>query len=328
MKNLDKKKIIFIAFAIVLLGLSAYFIFTLINKPKAKYPEQPITQKALFKSDEQIQLNSTETPTGDYQIYALSDNVKLGNVQKLVDKIAPNAKITAQEDGIYYKWEDKKTSFFYELDQNTLIFNLEQCIDWTEKEITEYSIATFVKRYFNTNWQYKYISKEQRTGGEVAYFFSRYLEDGNILETKDLNGQTDMLLVNGSKITGGKLLLTDFTTTNIKVPLISNDSLSKYINLKDFPKEIYPQYSTIQSTILKEISYMSNDFVEVTKTLDNCKGSSIKVVYLYKSFDQSIVTPVFHIDLQCEVEYKSKKYAVPAVGYVNAVDPNYLSIPE
>ncbi|MBU1120030.1 hypothetical protein KKA50_02455, partial [Patescibacteria group bacterium] len=104
--------------------------------------------------------------------------------------------------------------------------------------------------------------------------------------------------------------------------------LDKYVNLSSYPKEIYPNYGPLQTTILDSVDYKSEDFDNIAKTLSNCKSNSSSIIYLYKSLNQGNLTPVYKLDLQCELTYKDTVYTIPAIGYVNAIDPKYISTAE
>jgi len=107
--------------------------------------------------------------------------------------------------------------------------------------------------------------------------------------------------------------------------LIATNLLERYINLSTYPKEIYPQYGSTQSTILSEIDYKSEEFEDIANTLSNCKSNSASLVYLYKRMDQGDLTPVYKLDLTCEITYEKTQYDIPAIGYVSAIDPEYIS---
>ena len=88
------------------------------------------------------------------------------------------------------------------------------------------------------------------------------------------------------------------------------------------------KFSFDRDSLLKEIDYLSEDLEEVLNTLKNCESTSSDLIYYYKSFDQEYLTPVYKLDALCEVSYNNETYSIPAIAYVNAIDPQYVYIPE
>ncbi|HNR53371.1 MAG TPA: hypothetical protein PKI16_02770, partial [Candidatus Dojkabacteria bacterium] len=197
-------------------------------------------------------------------------------------------------------------------------------IPWDEADISAYTFKNFMRKFFAQDWEYKLSQNEIMPNGKEIYYANRTIGE-NKIETNEYRLETDYLIFQGSKIVGGKLLLTHFTDTGITLPLLGAKDLKKYINLDNYPKEIYPNFSSIDANVLNEIDYLSDEFESLINTLNNCSSGSVETVYLYKNFKQESLTPVYKIDLQCEITYKETKYTIPATGYVNAVDPKYIS---
>jgi hypothetical protein len=185
-----------------------------------------------------------------------------------------------------------------------------------------------VNKYFSKDWKYTVFETEKRSGGEVVSYAKRKINTDDVVESKIFNKYTDYLALKDGKIIYGKILLTDFEETELDAPLIDSTKLNELINIKGYPKEVFADYSVLQSSVLKDVDYLSDEFEELADTLSNCVSSSNSVVYLYKSFSQTYLTPIYKIDMQCTVEYNSQQYSIPAVAYVNAINPEYISIPE
>ncbi len=325
MKN--KNKIIILIIAVAIIGSALFFLF--FNKEKTKYPEQPIEQKSLTTTDQDINLDKTDIDNDeDYPLWQISNSVKLSSVEKMIAGLSSEFKLIDSLEGEFYRWSNENDEIIYDLEKNYLIFSYAEGIPLDEVEITNNSFSNFVKKYFDQKWQYTVFKNEKEVNGETIYYAKRVLENESEVEVREHNQQTDYLALKDGEIIYGKILLTNFIESEISVPLISNEDLNKYLNTADYPKEIYPQYGGIRESVLNEVDYLSEEFEELDKTLDNCKSTSSEVIYLYKSFDQQLLTPVYKLEVQCEVTYKEQQYSVPAIAYVNAVDPEYLYVPE
>lgn len=322
---MDKKRktIILVILGILLIGILVALYFVL-HSQNSLYPQKPISQNSLNNTSQAISLNATKIEASKAYLYTVSSTVMLDKVSQFVQDVGPKLQQTANEAGVFYEWDYGEDSIIYELDQDTVIFSIKQGITWNEASITNYTFTQFVNKYFGKNWTYSNPVTEKQSGGETIYYAKRVLDNFNVEMV--LNKQeTDYLAVKNGKIVYGKILLADLAKSTNQVPLISSSDLEKYININGYPKEVYPQYGNIQSTTLANIDYKSDEFLAITKTLSNCKTTSSDIIYLYKSMDQINLTPVYKLELQCEIKYKDAQYTIPAIGYVNAIDPKYVS---
>jgi len=324
--NKKTKTILLISFILLFVGVCVGVYFILARTPKS-YPKEPINQKSLQYNTQEITLTGESIDSKDYPLYGVSNIVMLKEVESFASQLDSNFKKVTVEEGVNYKWTNKNDSVIYKLNQNFVMFSFEKGIPWDEADISSFTFTSFLRKYFCKNWDFKISQQETIANGSTIYYANRILGESTV-ETNEYKTETDYLMFSNGKIVGGKFLLTEFVDTEIMLPLIKLNELKKYINLQTYPKEIYPNYSTLGDSVLKEISYLSDEFEKVTSSVDNCVGDETNVVYLYKNFSQETLTPVFKISLQCEVTYKKTKYAIPATGYVNAIDPKYISISE
>lgn len=321
----DKKKTILITVIIVIIAiaisLAIYFIIKNRNKDSST---NFIQQNSLTTSNQSIDLgNTTVSETVGY-VYAISSNVSLKGVESFVEKTNSSMKTTTQEEGRHYEWGVDEDYVIYTLDKNYLIFEIAQGITWNESSLTAYSFSQFVNQYFGKSWTYTLVDSQKMSSGEIIYYAKRNIDNINI-ETVFDKQQTDYLALKNGKIVYGKILLLDIMAEKKEVPLVADEELERYINLPAYPKEIYPNYNAVQSTVLSDIDYKSDEFAAITETLSDCKSNSAELVYLYKYMEQKNLTPVFKLDLNCEITFEDKKLSVPAIGYVSAIDPKYIS---
>jgi len=322
-----KQKIILftvIGLLIIGLGITIYFV---IKSESSPYPKDPIVQNSLSSTDQSVALKDTNIEKSDGYLYTISQTVMLEEVKRFVSTTNSQLVQTIDETGSFYEWQKDSDYVIYELDQNTVIFSIAKGIAWNEASINGYSFTQFTNNYFGKNWQYATPESEKQATGETIYYSKRELSGKNI-EMVQNHEETDYLAIKGGKIIYGKILLTEFNRVNTKLPLINSSDLNEYINLAGYPKDIYPDYSPIQKTILSDIDYKSDEFENITETLKNCQSSDYSIIYLYKSFNQLNLTPVYKLDLLCEVKYQNTMYSIPAIGYVNAIDPKYVSTAE
>lgn len=324
--NKKTKTILIISFTLlfIVVCIGAYFLIT---RTKKMYPKEPINQNSLQYTNQTIDLNKITLDSQDYKFYEISNVVMLEEVKAFVSQVGFNLKSTNIKEGVYYEWSAKKDSVIYRINQNSVFFSSEKGISWEEADISAVTFKTFIKKYFRKDWEFTLSQKEILPNGKTIYYAKRTL-DGRTIETNEYKQDTDYLIFSNGKIAGGKILLTEFIDTGEILPSLNTKDLSKYINLKNYPKEIYPNYSTIGDSILKNVSYLSDDFEKITKTLNNCSGNSVEVIYFYKNLNQKYLIPTYKVDLQCQITYKETKYDIPAVGYVNAIDPKYIAVPE
>ncbi|MDD4382047.1 MAG: hypothetical protein PHE21_01740 [Candidatus Dojkabacteria bacterium] len=311
----------------IILIIILLILFFILKNSNEKYPDEPIMQTSLYYTKQEINLELEDLKAQEYPLIGLSNSVLLDKVAEFVESIDPKMVQTINEEGSYYKWEDGDSFVIYKLNKGTVEFKFKNGIIWNEAEITDYSFTSFTKKYFGKDYDYKISLKELNTDGAMIYYANRsFLEQ--LIETAENKKQTDYLSVKDGKIIYGKILLTEFFDTELYLPTLDRQGLLKYINTNKYPKEIYPNYSTLQSTVLKELDYLSEDFEEMIDTLGNCKGDNVSVVYLYKNFDQEYLMPVYKMDVMCEVSYEDEKYTVPAIAYTNAVEPDYVLVSE
>jgi len=324
--NKKTKTILIISFSLLFVGvcLGVYFLLTI---PPKTYPEEPVKQISLYTTSQKIDFDNKDLESADYPLLGVSNTVILENVEKFAIQLDPKMKNTSSINGKFYKWENKDNYVIYELEQNTVLFSLSNGITWNEADISGYTFKSFAKQYFGKDWEYS-MSFDDKDYDNFTVYYANRLFKNHLIHTNEYNGETDYLAFKDGKVMHGKILVTEFFDTEKTLPLLNWRSLHKYINLDNYPKEIYPNYSTLADSVLKEVNYLSDDFEKVATSINNCAGDAVEVVYLYKNFDQEYLTPIYKIDLQCQITYKETKYNIPAVGYVNAVDPKYIAIPE
>lgn len=321
---MERKKKILIIFIIFIAIACSVIIYIILRNRTKDSSSNLVEQSSLSTSNEEIELGNTEVDETSAYVYSISSNTVLSKVQEFVLTIDSKMKATTQEEGSYYRWDNGNNYVIYELDQNYLLFNMEKGMTWNEASLNAYSFSQFVNQYFGKSWTYTSFDSKKMSTGETVYYAKRNLDD-KVLETTLDKQETDYLAMKNGKIVYGKILLTEIESAKKEVPLISNEELKQRINLSAYPKEVYPQFGAIQSITLADVDYKSEEFTNIANTLSDCSSSSTELVYLYKSMDQGSLTPVYKLDLTCNITYESNSYDIPAIGYVSAIDPTYIS---
>ena len=334
MQNLNKKRTTLIGVIIItLLILFVIYIFFFREKEE-EYTGEPITQESLPSNDigeidtKDLRVNEQER----YRIWGVSNQTSLSNIEDMISTLNINIPLQEEKEGSYYNWRDEKGNFFqYSLLRNSLIFNLVNGIPWDEVTLTHNSFSVFVNRYFDVSWKYELTSTLDLPDQEKLYYAKRLTEDEIAIErTPNLYQETDYLILKNGRIIAGEIFLTYFFDTDILVPLLNSNDISRYINEPNYPKIMNVRPDQIASALGMddEYSYMDMEILELQQSVDNCRAINHSVVYLYKSFEQEFLTPVYRLTLECVIEYEASQHSIPAVAYVNAVDPQYIAVPE
>ncbi len=278
----------------------------------------PIPQKSIVTTHKNVQIGigSTVPDEENYEVFNIEQTFKLDIIRNLAESNGFKSKIA--NENIYYLWVRGKDLIGYDIVANKLsilgtnILILEQ--------IDDNIFSNIAKKYFNEEWQYENFSKVEKNG-ETEYLAYRKISNGAHVESRENKNETDKIVVENGEITTAILTLSNFRGTGEYVPLVNRNDLNRYINQQEYPKEILPSYDTLNSVMGME--YFQS-YEEISKTLNNCIADKITVVYYYKNVNQSMLTPVYKAIGGCDVVYEKNTYQIPAVIYINAIDPNYI----
>lgn len=316
-------------FILVIIGVLLLIFFK--KKDKEGYPEEPIVQSSLGQMEGyNIELRGmADLETQEYKLYALSNKTSLEIIKTVVADIDRNLKLTDETEGEYYYWSNDQGDYFqYSLLINTLTFSLSDGIPWTENELTSYSFSNFIQQYFDKDWEYMVTDQLAYGNSGIIYYANRVISGEIPVETSSLYNETDYLKLKDGKITAGKILLTEFADMEISAPVVTSEQLKNYINIAKYPKSIYFNQGEIASTLSLEEEYLNPEILEIQEEISDCRSVNSEIVYLYTSFSQDILTPVFRLDLECSLQYEEEEYYVSGLAYVNAIDPEYIATQE
>lgn len=329
MTDKNKKKIILGLLILLFIVMLGVFLALLFNPNSRKnYPDEPVVQNTLgVGQDTSIELRGVEDhPTGEYEIWEILPETQKDEIEAMISKLGLNLRLSQEKEGEYYYWSNSDGSYFqYSLLKNTLTFSLQDGISWNEVELTADSFSTFMSTYLDKIWEYEFKTKQVYPDGTVFYYVNRLLPNNLPIETTEFYSETDNLALKDGEIVSGMLLLTEFQDTEKYVPLLELRELSSIVNLPEYPKSIYFNPGRIASILSIEDEYLNEKVFELQEEVDNCNAIKSNVVYLYNTFEQETLTPVFKLELECTVEYEGTEYFVPGTAYVNAIEPEYIS---
>lgn len=333
MPNLSKKKIVIFIVVLFLLLLSLALFFILSGEKEEIYKGEPILLEALPPSDlGEINVGDLRMDEDVYAVWGVSDTVSVSAIEEMIKELGLDLTLGNEEEGSHYYWTDNKgNSFQYFLLRNSLVFNVADGIPWNEVTLTNNSFSAFVGQYFDVSWDYELTHTLSFPEGREVFYARRLLEGGIGIEmTPNLYQETDHLILGNGRIFSGEIFLTHFFDTGIRVPLLNSSELSEYVNNPSYPKIIDVRPDDIATVLGLDNSYpdINMEVLELQQSVDNCKATDYSVVYLYKTFDQTLLVPTYRLIMNCKLMYKGLEYSVPAVGYVNAVDPQYIRVSE
>ncbi len=315
-------KYIKILFTISIILLLIFIVIYLVEKStKKNYPSEPIKSVQLGKTDLKLDISGLKNFSNrDFNIYEINQEDNTSIVESMIQKVSLSLDKNNNKEVIY--WEDNSNSFSYEMSTGILSFDLSKPLDISEGED---AFALFFQSYLQKDYNFIFSKTEISENGDIWYYASRVLNEVPIQLGRSKE-YSDILIFNSNgKLKGGEVILTEFIKEKFVVPLISKDLLLTYIKLEEYPKESYVNFAVLNS-VIDDTPYSFSSWIDdVLDKVSNCKSGDLDIIYLYQGMEQSNILPIYKVDATCEVEYEEEVYSVPAVYYINAIDPDYLS---
>lgn len=288
--------------------------------------QESISQSITSLSNQELSLQgiSKWVENEKYYLFEVDNTVQLEKVKQLAEE--KDYKLVNTKEGFSYKWEDNGKQIIYDLSTNILTIVGEDILTFNTKDsFTSESFSQLVSKYFDLNWKYELFHTEKGFNGETVYYLKRFIDEKILIEIDNPKQQTDHIALKNGKVIYAKLLLAKFVNTNKITPLVSQAELNTYINQPEYSKSITPDLDILNKEPgYIEIAYVQAEWDKIYRSISNCEADNISVVYLYKKMSQQYLTPVFHIEAQCEIAFKEKEFFVPAVWFVNAIEPSLI----
>lgn len=323
--KIKTNKIIIIAIFLVIITLAVILLLTRSNKKE--YLSEPIPQTAVSFSNKKVSIKDLAkwVEKEDFYLWEVNNDIKLQNVEQIA--YDNNLKLIRSEEGVISHWTKDSSQLIYNLSANTLTVLGKDLIKIEGlSNVTSASFTELFKKYFDLDCLFELFMTEKKETGETVFYAKRYLDQTNLIEIGSNNFQTDYIAVKDGKIVYASLLLAQYQNTKKILPLIARDELEKYINQVDYPKDFYPRMSILNNNpIFEEIEYVESEYKKVLNNINNCKADNISIVYIYKKMSQKYLTPVYKLEVQCELNYEGEVFAIPGIMYVNAIQPKFVS---
>lgn len=323
--KIKTNKIIIIGISLAVIALLVIILLT--QNDKKEYLSEPIPQTAIAFSPEKVSIKELAkwVEKNDFYLWEVKNDIKLQKVEQIAYE--NNLKLIRSEEGVVYHWTKDSAQLIYNLSSNTLTVLGKDIIKIDGlSSVTSATFTDLFKKYFELDFLFEVFMTEKKESGETVYYAKRYLDETNLIEIGSHNYQTDYIAVKNGKILYANLLLAEYQNTNKILPLIARDELEKYINQANYPKDFYPQMSILNNNpVFEKIEYIESEYKKVLSSINNCKADDISIVYIYKKMSQKYLTPVYKLQVQCELEYEGDMYSIPGTMFVNAIQPEFVS---
>ena len=323
MKLNKNKKILFLIILISLIVVIAVIVYIIIKSNKSpKIITETISLNSLGTSALSVEIPENVEINQEYSfVYIVKEGFLNEQIEKLIKDLNLDLELAEYFDTNYMEWEDGENKFGYDSITNVLTFELAEPIFLGEKKE---AFKTIFLKYFDESYDFT-ISKIDKINNDLTNYYAKRVLEDTPLERGFGYEYTDILRLDGNGyVRGGSLLLTEFEKKEGVLPIVTAEELIEYINLDLYPKESYVYASHIMDTI--GLSYLDPRWEEIHNSASNCKSGKIELIYLYKSVNQGYLYPIFKILANCDVEFETEVYTVPAVFYVNAIQPDYVTV--
>ncbi len=325
-----KRKILIIVGIIVSLLLVVSFL--LLRQSKKRYLEEPIEQNSISTtSKKKVLLKSTSilNRKKNYSLWEVENKYKLTKIEEIANNWG--FENTSAISGIAHEWERGEEYIFYDLVENTVFIKSKELERYTPEEgVTNKTFTNIVNELFDEKWSYVISGKKAFDEDVYAYYANRILYEDLPVNINGVQNHTDHISLKDGKIGLVKIFLGSFKRIDEELPILSSRELGEKLNDKDYPKVIYPSLSDLPEELLNSFSYLHTKNHVKNKeafeaSINNCvQDSNLEVVYLYKYAEQGLLLPTYKLDTKCTATYKGKKYIVPALVFLNAIDPKYI----
>ena len=309
--------VIFVTILLVVLGIVLYSNYA------KKYPEEPLKMKNLGVTEENIDISmlSIDNNIKDVPVYFIEPKVHITQVEQIIDRMSLKLERKDIISNSYIEWSDKENTFTYDAVTDSVSFQLTKRITL---ERGEESFAHAFKKYLDLDYEFKLIKEKRNSDGGITYYGARLLEDVPVQYGAGYEYSDILQFDSQGNLIAGQMLLAEIKKYDIYLPLISRSELDKYINTKEYPKENYTDSSVLVDTL--KLDYLNDQWEEIEDTLEGCIAQDSELLFMYKTSNQGYLLPVYKISSNCTVKYEKQEYTVPALFYVNAADPRYITL--
>lgn len=331
-----------------LVGILLYlFVRNSENTPEYDSPTELITQP--FNFDTSVRIDIPDSLVGEINavrslsVYKISDETHLSNVSSFISKVGLESWKMENFGGIYYLWTDnnEETSYYlidYDLGQDKVFIRLPDPIQ-ISSEISIPSVGdestlfleSFVKEYLDRDVKYT-NQKISRNGGTTTIEANRLIGDKKTM-LSGLSEFTDYIkITENGELLEAQVYLFELEEIGYSVGMIQPELMQRLLNRSDFPKDIHRMLPIGWSSDSSDDLFLGDVHKEVLdaseQAIDNCTVEDIQIVYYYSSRNiTKYISPTFRMYCVGEVTIDGSRYDVPLVVYANALDPEFVFVP-
>ncbi|MDD3474709.1 MAG: hypothetical protein PHP08_02295 [Candidatus Dojkabacteria bacterium] len=314
MDNKKKKKVLIIGiFLFIAIIVAVILIFLNLESEEKTVNVNIIRDLTTDTEDynfqiEDIQIEETKSP-----IYICEDNEIPSYIDTLADII--NTDLERSDNGVLVFWSDENSNVLT-YDINTTFLD----IDLTNypKAIYITSIENFLNDFLDPSIKYENMNIEN-IGENQIYTGNRYINGKEIITGF---GVSDYYYIKGGYLSTARVLLARIYATDFMTKLISDNTLlENYLSNSKYPKSM-----VIDTAKLYTLDLQNYEDFTATISYDSCSINQLNPKLYFSLCNKEYIYDVYAISGTCDVEYDGASVTVPFRGFINAVDPAYVTV--
>ena len=263
------------------------------------------------KEEYHLSLNNVALETENSPLFLCDANSIPEYLDSFASEIDDDLQKVSDENLVRWRKDDMDV-LVYDIDTTVLTINLSCC----PESIGFTSIDRFISSYLNPS--IKYTEPVIDDGEEIDMYRVNRLMDEKELKTG--YGYSDYFLVKNGYLSTARVLLAQIEKSEYVVPMINDtDLLDSYLSNSEYPKNMVLDTSLI--IVTDEFSY---EIVESEFRYESCSINEIKPTLYFANCIQNYIYYSYEISGVCDVEYEEQLYTLPFLGFINAVDPEYV----
>ncbi|MCD4756536.1 hypothetical protein K8R20_02905 [bacterium] len=309
---MNKKTLkILIVVGVVTMLLAGIFLLYSLLQPNVLESELVDANPYLSDYKEYNLRIDVELESGDSPLYICKSNT----IPEYLDQFAFEIDSSLQKtsDMNFVKWEkDNAEVLRYDIDTTVLMINLTKY----PEAIRFGTIEEFISTYLDTSIKYTTPIIDEGENFRM-YRVNRIIDEK---EVKVGSGSSDYFYLTNGYLSTARVLLAQIEKSEYIVPMIAETNvLELYLSSPQYPKSI-----TIDATGMIEVDEFSYETMDVELKYEKCSINTVEPVLYFVNCNQNYLYYSYEISGVCDVEYEKELFSVPFVGFMNAIDPEYV----
>ncbi|MCD4811137.1 hypothetical protein K8R14_00815 [bacterium] len=308
--NKKTLKILIIVTVGMILLIGAFLIYSLLQ-PKALEGELIDTNPYLNDNTEYNLSIEATIETKDSPLYICKSNTIPEYLDSFASKIDNGLQKTS--DMNFVTWgKDGEVIVRYDIDTTVLMINLSQY----PEAMRFNSIEDFIITYLDPTIKYVDPIIDEGEGFKM-YRVNRIIDEQEI---KTGSGSSDYFYTEKGYLKTARVLLAQIEKSEFIAPMIEDIALlERYLSSPQYPKMI-----TIDTTGVITSDEFTYETMDVEIEYEKCSINKIEPVLYFVNCNQNFLYYSYEISGVCDVEYEKGLFSVPFVGFMNAIDPEYV----